>query len=115
MLEGFQFRYAYYLYMLTMLVPLGMLFYWLIEQRRRQFVRLMGTQAAERAARTVRYNRLRAALLLGAVGLGILAMARPQWGRYQDVVQSKGIDVIIAIDVSLSMLAEDELPSRLAR
>lgn len=115
MLEGFHFRHAYYLYMLTMLVPLAMLFYWLIEQRRRQLVRLMGAQAQARAARTVSYHRVRALLLLGAVAMGVVALARPQWGRYQDSVQSRGIDVIIAIDVSLSMLAEDELPSRLAR
>jgi Ca-activated chloride channel family protein len=45
----------------------------------------------------------------------VLALARPQWGAKVEEVRRKGVDVIIAMDVSASMLAEDVKPSRLAR
>ncbi len=51
---------------------------------------------------------------LAAAGLGI-ALAAPRWGQGSAVVDSEGIDVALALDVSMSMLAEDERPSRLER
>jgi Ca-activated chloride channel family protein len=58
---------------------------------------------------------LKAALLLGGAFFLILALARPQWGSRMEMVQRKGVDVVVAVDVSLSMLAEDIRPNRLAR
>lgn len=55
------------------------------------------------------------ALLTLAVALLLLALARPQWGSRMELVQRKGLDIVIAVDVSLSMLAEDIRPNRLAR
>ncbi|MEW6730411.1 MAG: VWA domain-containing protein [Acidobacteriota bacterium] len=115
MWEEFQFRHPYYLYLISLALPLAMLFYWLIERRRRQFLHFLGEPATIRAAQAVKHYRLRVGLLLAAAICGVIALARPQWGQYQDLVQAKGIDVIIAVDVSLSMLANDESPSRLAR
>lgn len=45
----------------------------------------------------------------------ILALGNPQVGRRYERVQQRGVDVIIALDISKSMLAEDEQPNRLAR
>jgi Ca-activated chloride channel homolog len=45
----------------------------------------------------------------------VLALASPQLGTHQEKVKRQGIDVVIAIDVSKSMLAEDVQPNRLAR
>jgi Ca-activated chloride channel homolog len=45
--------------------------------------------------------------LLFGLGLGIVALARPQLGRTISRVQASGIDIMLAIDVSRSMLAED--------
>jgi Ca-activated chloride channel family protein len=58
---------------------------------------------------------LKALLLVGAVLFLALALARPQWGSRLELVQRKGVDVVVAVDVSLSMLAEDIRPNRLAR
>lgn len=44
----------------------------------------------------------------------VMALARPQMGRGQQAIKSEGIELMIAIDVSNSMLAEDIKPSRLA-
>lgn len=52
--------------------------------------------------------------LIAIVGL-IIAAARPQLGFEERKIQSRGIDLIVAIDVSNSMLAEDIKPNRLTR
>jgi Ca-activated chloride channel family protein len=53
---------------------------------------------------------------LGLAGLlGGLALAGPRWGLERQEVRTSGVDVVLALDASLSMLAEDERPSRLAR
>jgi Ca-activated chloride channel family protein len=60
-------------------------------------------------------RKLRLALLLGAVICIILALARPQWGFSWQEVKQKGVDIVVAIDTSKSMLADDIAPNRLAR
>jgi len=54
-------------------------------------------------------------LLMIAYACVVLALADPQTGSKMEKVQRKGIDVMIALDVSNSMLAEDIRPSRLER
>lgn len=60
-------------------------------------------------------KRLRMGLVLAGMGLGIVALARPQWGEVKEERPGWGRDVIIAVDVSRSMLASDMPPSRLKR
>jgi Ca-activated chloride channel family protein len=50
-----------------------------------------------------------AALLIG------VAIAGPRWGASRSVVRSRGIDMVLALDASTSMLATDERPNRLER
>lgn len=54
-------------------------------------------------------------LLLGALAFLLLAAARPKWGEKLQMYQGRGIDVVIALDGSQSMLAQDVKPSRLVR
>jgi Ca-activated chloride channel homolog len=60
-------------------------------------------------------SRWRALLLGGATLLLGLALAGPQWGRRAEVRQDAGVDVALVLDVSSSMLAQDEGTSRLQR
>ena len=55
-----------------------------------------------------------AAILLG-LGLSLFAASRPQWGKSTERLVQKSRNVVIAIDVSRSMLAEDVRPNRLER
>ena len=50
-----------------------------------------------------------------AAALGGLALAGPRWGQERTVVKSSGVDLVLAVDASLSMMAQDEKPSRLER
>jgi Ca-activated chloride channel family protein len=60
-------------------------------------------------------RRLKAVLMVMAVALLVTALARPRWGYQWEDVKRVGIDIIVAVDVSRSMLAEDISPSRLER
>lgn len=60
-------------------------------------------------------NRLKTILIAASLFFIMLALVRPQWGfEWQDVKRS-GLDILIAIDTSRSMLAEDVKPNRLER
>lgn len=54
-------------------------------------------------------------LQLAAVTAGIIMLSRPQFGSKIEDVKKQGVEVIIALDVSNSMLAEDIQPDRLTR
>jgi Ca-activated chloride channel family protein len=56
---------------------------------------------------------VRAVLILLAVAFVVLALARPRWGTSLEPIRTKGIDVILAVDVSRSMRTEDVRPDRL--
>ncbi len=61
-----------------------------------------------------RFN-LKAILLLVTVTLLIIAISGPQFGSKLTKVKHTGIEIIVALDVSNSMMAEDILPNRLER
>ncbi|KPA11884.1 von Willebrand factor type A domain protein [Candidatus Magnetomorum sp. HK-1] len=58
---------------------------------------------------------VRAVIVLIAVSFMILALAGPRWGEHFEEVSQKGVDIIICMDVSLSMMVEDIKPNRLER
>jgi Ca-activated chloride channel family protein len=70
----------------------------------------------EIAGRLPRGRRMvRSLLRLTALSLLVLAAARPQWGASEVEVEQEGIDLVVALDISRSMLAEDIQPTRLGR
>ena len=69
--------------------------------------------AAELRQGRSRWRRpLQLTLLLGALVLAALGVARPQWGVEDRELTRLGIDVAVALDISRSMTADDEEPSR---
>jgi Ca-activated chloride channel family protein len=50
-----------------------------------------------------------------AAGLAAVALAGPRWGEERIVTETRGLNLVIAVDISRSMLAEDQSVSRLAR
>jgi Ca-activated chloride channel family protein len=60
-------------------------------------------------------DRLKAILIIAAFACAVFALARPLWGSRMEEVKRKGIDLVIALDVSNSMLAEDIAPNRIDR
>ena len=58
---------------------------------------------------------LKGLLLLSSLGLMLFALAGPRWGSHYQEVSQKGVDIMILVDVSPSMLVEDIEPNRLER
>ena len=70
-----------------------------------------------RLAGTINRGRriFRFTLLLFVLGLVIVSLARPRWGYAYEDVKRKGLDLLLAVDVSRSMLSNDVQPNRLER
>ena len=100
------------------LLPLGIALFWWAEQRRRALIgRIVAPKLrALLAGNTSPARRwFRGACVLGALGLLAVTLAGPRLGYDTLEVPHKGRDVIIAMDVSRSMLATDVAPTRLQR
>ena len=113
----FRFAAAHWLFGMLLLPALGGLFLMAARGRRRALERFATTDLVRKltASVSVTSRRVKAVLLLVAVGFGVLALARPQFGTRVETVRSVGQDVVVAVDLSLSMLAEDLAPNRLER
>ncbi len=60
-------------------------------------------------------KKIKSALIITALIFGVLALMRPQWGFQWQEVKRRGLDILIAIDTSKSMLATDVKPDRLEK
>lgn len=106
-----------YLWALAALPALVGFVWWMSARRRASVLHIGDPALIERLSASVnRGARLRRAVLwfVGA-GLVIAALARPQWGSDVEVVEHRGVQVMVALDISRSMLAQDVKPSRLER
>ncbi|HXU80401.1 MAG TPA: VWA domain-containing protein [Polyangia bacterium] len=107
----------HYLWLL-LLVPAVVLAYVAAFSRRKRLLLALGNQALiARMSASVSVPRkvLRAIYLTGAVALVALALARPQAGGRARLEKQRGLDIVVALDFSKSMLARDIYPSRLER
>ena len=106
-----------YLYALI-LVPLSLLFLVWADRRRKHAIARMGEpHLIARLSLDVntRGRVIKAGLWLSALALLLIALARPQWGETRQTVTQKGVQVMVVLDTSKSMLAEDVKPDRLTR
>src|SRR5258708_12294402 len=106
------------LWLLLLALPgLTGFFWWSWRERRRliaQFVqsRLLANLTVGVSARRL---KIRLALLLAAVGLLVITLARPQWGFDWEEAKQRGLHVVLAIDTPPPTLAEDLPPTPLPR
>jgi len=112
------FAYPHILGLLLVLPPaLVVFFWWAWRERQRlmtQFIQarlLPGLISGVSLAR----QKFRYACFIAAVALALVALARPQWGFTWEESKQKGLDIVVAIDTSKSMLAGDIAPNRLQR
>lgn len=93
------------------------LFWWAARQRSALYERFATSRLGQQfdLAQPPRFRRLRAVLLTLTVALWALGLAGPRFGTQVREVERSGIDLVIALDVSNSMRAEDVAPSRLDR
>ena len=104
----------YYLWLLTLLVPMIGYYVWRTLQGGAS-IQISSVADVVRAPRTVRYylRHLPFALRAAAFALLVVALARPQDVEQNVRTNTEGIDIMLAIDVSGSMLARDFKPDRI--
>ncbi len=85
-------------------------------RRRAQLLARLGALASERVSqRALSIHRWRALFWLLGMVLGLLALAQPRWGYRWQELKREGLDIVVVLDVSMSMDAEDISPSRMER
>jgi len=107
-------------YMTIILAPaiLILIFYMWASRRRSRMLEKFADKAliASIAPSMSKARRaVKVSLVLAGAVLMLVALARPQWGFVWQEVKRTGLDMMIAIDVSKSMLANDVKPNRLER
>jgi Ca-activated chloride channel family protein len=103
---------------LLAVVPAAVLAYAVAFARRRRLLARLGDAplVAKMAADvSMGRKRARAALVVLALALVAVALARPQAGGRARLTKEPGLDMVVALDFSRSMLAKDVYPSRLER
>ena len=82
---------------------------------RRVRIRRAALWSQETVRQALAAGRFGPTALAIAAFLGVVALAGPRWGEEQIVAETRGLSVVLAVDISRSMLAEDASPNRLRR
>jgi len=114
MFSGIVFANPYFL-LLLVLVPLIVLWYMFKINRSYPELTIPTTKSIENKKKTIRQKLIHLPIILRLLALTALfvAMARPQSSNNTQDITVEGIDIVIAQDISGSMLAEDFKPNRL--
>ena len=102
-------------WVLLLLLPLlwaGWQMRWRMQQRLQQ---RLGRMLSDRGGATKKGNRRLVLMLMAALVFLVVALAGPIAGTRHQTVPTRSRDVVLILDISLSMLARDVLPNRLAR
>jgi Ca-activated chloride channel family protein len=104
--------------LLLLLIPAAIaLYFYVLRKTRKQLERIGNVELIARLMpeRNEKKSLLKLALFNIVLSLLIIALAQPQMGTRMEKIERKGIDIMIALDVSKSMLAQDVAPSRLEK
>ena len=113
----FRFEHPNYLYLYFLLPVLLLLFLYAVYVKKRNLKRFGDRRIIDvlMPDASLKKQYLKFGLLFAALALFILVIAGPQFGSKLETVKKQGIEVVICLDVSNSMLSTDISPSRLDR
>jgi len=111
------FGYPHLLWLLLLVPMIGGVMWWSWRARRLAMSQFVGSRLLSSLTVGLSRNRqkIRAACFLLAMALLLFSLARPQWGFDLEEARQRGLDIVVAIDTSKSMLADDIQPNRLTR
>jgi len=116
-MENFRFAYPEYLYLL-LIIPLWILLFYYVRYRKKRALKKFGdSHLIASLSPYISFTRplLKAIFLNLCFAFVIIALARPQFGTKLQTLKTEGVELVIALDVSNSMLAQDIKPNRLER
>jgi len=104
-----------FFFWLLALIPLLILLYFLLLNRKKPVVHFSSLDVFKEMHKTFRQRLIHLPMVLRLLALSvfIVAMARPQTTSRSQDINSEGIDIVICLDISESMLAEDFKPNRI--
>ncbi|MBK5286614.1 MAG: VWA domain-containing protein [Bacteroidia bacterium] len=104
-----------YFFWLLVLIPLLAAFYFFFLNRKKPVIHFSSFAVLTGVRKTLRQRFLHLPMILRllAVSVFIIAMARPQSTSKSQSINSEGIDIVLCMDISGSMLAEDFKPNRI--
>lgn len=103
--------------LIGVIIVTALFYWWSLRRRRRLAERFVSRALLTNMAPSLSTGRkvLKSMLVMAALSLMVFSLMRPQWGFKWEEVKRKGLDILIAMDVSKSMLARDVKPNRLER
>ena len=106
-----------YLNLLWLFILLVIFLIWAHKKKERLLKLLLSESLVFRLINPLAWKRIKSDTVLTAISIFflILSLTQPRWGYYWKDLTQKGVDIIIALDVSNSMLAQDIKPDRLER
>ena len=113
MFKGVEFAYPMFFWAFSIM---PMLIFWYVYRHRKQFVEMKLSSTSSLGLSSSPRGKLRHLLFvfrLAAMSLLIIALARPQTSSKEEKIKTEGIDLVMVMDVSGSMLAEDFKPNRI--
>ena len=113
-----RFFYQYLLHLIWILIPALSIYFILVFRRKRKLLHRFGDPLImEKMTAGVRRTVIRSkpVLLVLAVLFLVIVLARPQFGIKEEELKREGVDILVALDTSLSMDAQDVQPSRLLK
>lgn len=105
------------LYSLLILPTVAFILYWSSARKKSDMKRMGNPVLIKNLSNSVNYSGRRLCLILWfmSVGMMLIALARPQWGTAIQPIEQTGSQIMIVLDISPSMLAQDIKPNRLER
>jgi Ca-activated chloride channel homolog len=106
-----------WLWSLVLIIPLIGLLIWSWRVKQRLLTQFVSPRLLESLTSGVSKQRqkIRMALFVLAVAFALFSLARPRFGYTLEELKQSGLDIVVAIDTSKSMLADDVQPNRLQR
>ncbi|MFW5831412.1 MAG: vWA domain-containing protein [Prolixibacteraceae bacterium] len=114
MFEGLTFKNPELLYLLLVIVPMAV-WYIFRQKRNTASIQISSTAPVFKAPRSMRHYFRHLVFLfeVTAIAFFVMVLARPQSSRNWENITTEGIDIVVSLDISSSMLAQDFQPNRL--
>lgn len=116
-MDWIRFGHPHFLYLLWGTPALLLLYFYASRQKRKAYQRFSSHHFFQRLTRSVHFGRQKAKIVLISLSYTflVLALSRPQIGTTLEIVKRSGLDIMVGLDISASMLAEDIKPNRLLK